>query len=607
MDNLMTVAQGGISTLPVNIVGSNKFGRYPKINDSETTNMIISEDWLVPFAGYEKVISTFPDDLPGRGIFASRRYNHIIRVVRDIVYVIDTNLAVTTIGTLNTNSGDVFIAEIAGVGTTGPTQIGICDKRDIWIYDWTAHTFTLAVLDFQPNYLSSHGATFLAGVTNEPLWRFSTVGDGTSWPVANTGALQSKPDNVEAIFPFPSKENVLIVMGSTVAEIWTNTGATLFPYQRSSYTNFDYGCINSSTIAFSDRFVVWLGANEKSGIALLVSDGTNVNQISTDGINFVMANLTNPSNVNAFLFKQDGHLLYQFTFPDDNISYVYDFNTKAFFSVTDEDVNYHIAKSMVFFNKLYYFDSLKDGQLYESNSAFNELDGTYMPKFRKTKNIQTPTGDPFIAQNLSFVVETGVSNSNIFSQHPYDAESYLTAMDTLQIENLTVGNVTNIDAGTSGFTVATIQVGTAKLPEISSVVTVAASVLSGGEYFAFTNGLSVTYNVWYTVADVGTAPGGNDIKVELVGDENASQVAQQTIDRINELIRRGPPRIDLSLSRDGGVSYGNKVGLELPEIGKRQRKVDFWNMGRCNQLTFQLQFWGATRAVSSGGVLRYST
>ena len=72
----------------------------------------------------------------------------------------------------------------------------------------------------------------------------------------------------------------------------------------------------------------------------------------------VLANLSNAGNCTGFLFRQDGHMIYQFTFPDDNISYAYDFNTGLFFNVSDEKLNYHIARQVVLFNNDYYFVSL---------------------------------------------------------------------------------------------------------------------------------------------------------------------------------------------------------------------------------------------------------
>ena len=42
--------------MPLNIVGSSVFGRYPKISIEKTYNMLISDNWMVNYPGYSKVI-----------------------------------------------------------------------------------------------------------------------------------------------------------------------------------------------------------------------------------------------------------------------------------------------------------------------------------------------------------------------------------------------------------------------------------------------------------------------------------------------------------------------------------------------------------------------
>ena len=152
-------------------------------------------------------------------------------------------------------------------------------------------------------------------------------------------------------------------MGSTVTEPWQDVGATLFPYQRNSSVNIDYGCLNPATIAFNENFVIWLAANEKSGPFIAYSTGGDINKISTDGIDFKFTQLKNPANSYGFLFRQDGHQIYQITFPDDNLTYIYDFNTKKFFTLCDENFNAHIAKRIAFLIDKYYFVSFVDGNL----------------------------------------------------------------------------------------------------------------------------------------------------------------------------------------------------------------------------------------------------
>lgn len=403
-----------MKTTTLNIVGSTKFGRYPKISSEQTYNMIVSDDWLVDYAGYRKV-ATISANGEGRGIYNSVRYQHLIVVVQNSVYTVNSSQAVTKIANIGTFSGDVFIDE------NNAGQIAICDKSNIYILNYLDNSFGKADIgeDFIPGYVCFQDGYFIApnlktvASNGNKLseWRLSAPNDGLVWPPnpENVGEFQTKPNGPLATVRMPGKGNLLLIFGSTVTELWTDFGQQLFPYIKNTSFNIDYGCLNPATIATSDKFVVWLGANDKSGPVIMYTDGGNPVQISNDGINFKFAELTNPQNSYGFLFKQDGHLLYQFTFPDDNLSYAYDFNTQMFFTLCDKNMNYHIAKRVVFANNTYYFVSQSDGNLYELNTRFTTYDGDEIPRIRVCSDLRTPDSRPWKFQNLTFPLEQGES------------------------------------------------------------------------------------------------------------------------------------------------------------------------------------------------------
>jgi hypothetical protein len=393
--------------VPLELVGGTAFGRYPKISLEETWNMIVSDEWMVPYAGYQQLNDIAGVGSQGRGLFNSVRYGNLIAVVDNGVYTIDKSYNVAKIGTISTSDGDVFIDE------NDNKQIAICDKKDLWIFNWDDKSFQKVTdLDFIPGYVAFQNGYFIAACVGLPRWRLSAPGNGLSWPSSAQaiGSFQTKPDNTVACVRMPGKGNLLFVMGSTVTEAWVDVGSQLFPYQRSSSFNIDYGCINPATIAFGDRFIVWLGINEKSGISLLYSEGGEPQQISNDGFNYLFANLKYPTSAYGFLFKQDGHLIYQFTFPKDNLSFAYDFETKMFFTLSDESMNFHPAKKVVFFNNLYIFNSFNDGNLYELNSAITTLNGEIAPRIRITKHMRFPDSLPRIMNKLNIPIEQGVGS-----------------------------------------------------------------------------------------------------------------------------------------------------------------------------------------------------
>jgi hypothetical protein len=431
---------------PIDIVGGSTFGRYAKISNSQTWNMIISDDWLVPYAG-SKLIKNIGNIGQGRGLFNSVRGEIMIAVVFNVVYAIDKNFAYRVIGNINTFSGEVFMDE------NDAKMIAICDKKDIWIYNYSTGTFLIAKnsasqpLDFTPNYVTFQDGYFIAADANNPAWRLSDINmaSGPYFPVLDKGTLQTKPDNCVACVKIPGRGNNLLVMGKTVCEMWQNVGYYLFPYQRSSGFNIDYGCVNPATIAYGGNFICWIGSNEKSSPVILYSKGGDVEQISTDGINFKLNQVKHPNESFAMMFKQDGHLIYQFSFThkEDNFTLAYDFNTQKFSNLSDSDQSYHPARRIVSFGSSYYYISAKDAGLYEINSKYDTQNGAHVPRIRITSNFRLPDSSSFSVNNIVFTTEQGISKEPQYLDYSISTDGGSTYGNTVRYKFNNLGNRQN--------------------------------------------------------------------------------------------------------------------------------------------------------------------
>lgn len=477
-------------TIPLKMVGGNLFGRYNKISVEETFNMIVSDGFLVPYAGYKDVI-TLGENSIGRGLHSSTIGQIMVAVIGSNVYSIDAGLTATPVGSLYTFSGDVYIAE------NNNFEICMTDGVFVYVYDYNNNTFSSSNplesghFDFfgtSPGYISFQNGRLIIACIDNQTWQLSAFNNAKSWPntAQTVGSLQSKPCTIQAAVPVPGGGNNLLLFGTNVAESWQDLGLALFPYQRNSSFNIDYGCLNAASIASLENTIVWLSYNEQSGPAVTFTQGGPIQNISTDGIDFKLAELTNPTNCTGFLFRQDGHLLYQFTFPDDNLSYAYDFNSKLFFTVTDENLNFHIARQVVFFNNQYYFVSLSGGNVYQFGTQFTTADYgdgdiKQLPRIRVCPPLRLASQRYFICKSLGFTIENGLPN---------------------RIN----------DAGTS-----------------------------------------------YSEC------------------------------------------VDLSISRDGGASFGNSIRLDMNPTGRRRSRFIYQRLGIANDATFQLRFNGFQRFVVTDG------
>lgn len=469
--------------VPLAIVGSTKFARYKKQSIEATYNMIISDNGLVPFAGHKKQLVIQPGNTSGREVYRSVKSNHMIIVVGADVFWLDTNLSLGLVGQLDTETGNVFITE------NNANQIAIVDGLNVYIFNIVTETFQTISVPFSPVYIDFQDTYFIAADGNSNQWLLSGQNDGTNWSVTNAsqvGELQTKPDIMVAVVRF---DRQLFVMGTKTTEIWHDlpqTASQLFPYQRDNSLSIDYGCLNAATIATGFGLLVWLAGNEKAGPTIRVSRGGAPEELSTDGINFILDKLEFPSDASAFLFEEDGHVFYLITFFSDNVSYVYDFNTNKFFNVTDYNLNHHIAKRITFFNDTHYFISVNDGCLYELSTDFttfiDDIDGTNatgkeIPRIRITPPYRKELAQRFPGEQLSLTMEQG------------------------------------------------------------------------------------------------------NTREERV--------------------------VDLSISRDGGQSFGSTVRNQVRPLPFRQNRMDFYQLGSANDWTFQFRFWGRERFVIVGGQFVY--
>ena len=430
------LAQQGLQDVPLKIVGGNQFGRYSKISAEATWNMIVSDKALVPYAGYKSILAA-PVLAPtgvGRGIYSSTDGDFIIIVIGENIYKVDALFNATLINVIPmlTSQGDVFITENNGY------QIVITDGVAVYVYNWQTFTFYGSDPSYpnnfyfgsvtgspgtpkiwgSPGYCSFQNGRVIIAVNLTQQWVLSAPNDATLWPndAQHQGLIQSKPGFAKAAVPVPGGGNNLMVFGSTVAESWTDVGAALFKYQRNSTFNVDYGVVNPSSIAGLDNYIVWISTNELSGPTVMVSTGGNEPQsISTDGIDFLLSSIKFPNDVTGFLFRQDGHVIYQFTFNLDNISLAYDFNTKLFFYVTDESLNYHPARQVVFYRGSYFFVSFNDQNMYKFDTSITDIQYSdtninQIPRIRITPPLRLLTQRNYILRSVGFTVEQGQLN-----------------------------------------------------------------------------------------------------------------------------------------------------------------------------------------------------
>lgn len=549
-------AQNAIE-IPLKVVGGNKFGRYAKISSEQTFNMIVADDGLVDFAGYKFRLRLGGN---GRALYTSTKSGNMYAVTDNRILQINSALSPLIVGTMQSTRGDVSVAE------DNKGNIAFCDGKNIYVRNYIANTTSIAVTTgFLPTYVAFQDGRFIATDTVHGQWRLSDPSQSiVTFPLGAfyEGSFQTKADSPVALIPFESQGNLLYVMGSSITEPWYDRGLALFPYQKNTSFNIPYGITNPATIDSIDNMVVWLASNDRSGITVMVTRGDAPQQISTDGINYKLAHLKEPQKSYGFLFKQDGHIIYVFTFygKNDNVTFAYDFETQLFFTLTDEFMNYHIAKQVVLFNGEYYFISINDGNLYQLSSNFTNYEYenkvVEIPRIRVCPTFRNKNGTPFLTQSLAFPLEQGMD--------PYND----------QVSNNGINSITINQPG-SAYTFATVLI-----EGDGTGATATAAVVAGGiSLITITNP-----GIGYTWASA-----------TIIGNGHSAT--------LNVLCGKYRPSVDLSISLDGGETFGNFDRMQMNVIANRRNRFVYYGLGYNNEITPQLRFFGLSRFVAFDGVL----
>jgi len=348
---------------------------------------------------------------------------------------------------------------------------------------------------------------------------------------------------------------MIFVMGSIVTEAWFNTGAQLFPYQRTNQFNIDYGCLQPATVAYMDEIVVWLAKNEKTGPVIVYSDGGMPQKISTDGIDYLFAQLQNPQDSQAFLFQQDGHIFYHINFYSDNLSLFYDFNTKRFYHAADQNLNYFIASEVAYANNQYYFVTRNNGNVFAFDTVFTTYQDVdtlgnvlryEIPRIRICANVRTPDQDYQIINDIGFTIESGETN---------------------YLEQL-LGPIILITQ--DGHPIAT------QASDFIQLVTQDGNLIE-------------TQDGNFLISQQGT-PQSNSILI-------AQQQANTGTSNLSL------PRVDLSISIDGGATFGSNWPYYLPPRGHRKNRLMWWQIGIANDFVPQFSFVGIGRFVATDGIV----
>lgn len=128
------------------------------------------------------------------------------------------------------------------------------------------------------------------------------LGSATSFDALQFAVADTSPDNLVGMLGIHRQ---LIMFGANSGEIFENTGAAGFPFERNINGTFNEGCLSAGSIAMQDNVAFWV-ADDYTVRRL---DGIVPVRVSNHAVEQWLSGVT-VNSLEGFSYDQDGHFFY---------------------------------------------------------------------------------------------------------------------------------------------------------------------------------------------------------------------------------------------------------------------------------------------------------
>lgn len=265
-----------------------------------------------------------------RGMRALSGLQYAIAVCGNRVYKIDTNLNYTQVGLLTTSAGPVSISD--NQMTTEGLTAYIVDGVNRYYYKVSSNTF----VTLPPSDGPWKGASVTDVVDGYVIYNevdtqnwSSTDLDSPLSTQAWYGTKNGSPDNIVSLIV---DHRQVYLLGEVTTEVWIDVGSQItglltFPFQRISGTSSQNGCGAAFSVArFAETFM-FLSRDTLGTATIGIMQGYEYKRLSTHAVENSLVGV-DVSDARAWTYQVEGHEFYVITFPNADLTWVYDLATQ---------------------------------------------------------------------------------------------------------------------------------------------------------------------------------------------------------------------------------------------------------------------------------------
>ena len=148
---------------------------------------------------------------------------------------------------------------------------------------------------------------FIVPETGTPNFYISALYNGLSWDALDFSNAMANPDNLVSV---TSDNGMLWMHGDISTEVFQNTGAAAFPFERVPGAIINNGCADAQTIIALDNSLFWLGIDSLGRGVVWRSQGLSIVRVSTNAIEQMIAASSDLTGSYAYAYHENGHAFY---------------------------------------------------------------------------------------------------------------------------------------------------------------------------------------------------------------------------------------------------------------------------------------------------------
>lgn len=320
-------------------------------------------------------------------------------------------------GSLNSSSGRVTMADngttlMIGDGTTKAYNAALA---------FGSAVSAVSDSNCPGGYLAWQDGYFINSVPGSNRFQISNL-DAVTYNALDVASKEGRPDNLVMVI---SVNRMLWLLGEQTTEVWWNSGAAAFPFERIDGAFIESGTVAAATCARVAGSVAWVGSDERGRGTVWFAQGMQLQRISTHAVEHALSGYLNLAQAYAFAYQQGGHQFYQLSVPasasDGGGTWVYDFSTgqwheRMYLGSADSEEPHRACCGTVAFGHVVVGDRA-NGALYTYDTNVYSDDGNPIRRIRQTPHVsQSEKRVRFDAFELQ--AEPGVGLSSGQGQNP---------------------------------------------------------------------------------------------------------------------------------------------------------------------------------------------